>query len=57
MTNMLLVKVSRLITVSLSLDMIYDDDVKTIDSKGNPAGPKLQLKELMGIGLAYRFKN
>ena len=57
MTNMLLVKVTKLITVSLSVDMIYDDDVKTIDSKGNPAGPKLQLKELMGIGLAYRFKN
>lgn len=57
MTNMLLVKVTKLITVSLSLDMIYDDDVKTIDAEGNPAGPKLQLKELMGIGLAYRFKN
>ncbi|HRP31765.1 MAG TPA: DUF3078 domain-containing protein [Agriterribacter sp.] len=57
LTNMLMVKVSKLITVSLTLDMIYDDDVKTIDSEGNPAGPKLQLKELMGIGLAYRFKN
>jgi len=57
MTNMLLVKVNKLITVSLSLDMIYDDDVKTIDADGNPRGPKLQLKELMGIGLSYRFKN
>lgn len=57
MTNLLLIKVSKLITVSLSLDMIYDDDVKTVDNDGNPAGPKLQLKELMGIGLSYRFKN
>lgn len=57
MTNMLLVKVTKLITLSLSLDMIYDDDIKTIDGNGNPAGPKLQLKELMGIGLSYRFKN
>lgn len=57
MTNMLLVKVTRLITLSLSLDMIYDDDVKTIDNNSNPAGPKLQIKELMGIGLSYRFKN
>ncbi|MFT3700899.1 MAG: DUF3078 domain-containing protein [Agriterribacter sp.] len=57
MTNALLVKVTKLITVSLSLDMIYDDDVKTVDSDGNPRGAKLQLKELMGIGLAYRFKN
>lgn len=57
MTNALLVKVTKLITVSLSLDMIYDDDVKTVDKDGSPRGPKFQLKELMGIGLAYRFKN
>jgi len=57
MTNALLVKVTKLITVSLSVDMIYDDDVKTVDSDGNPRGAKVQLKELMGIGLAYRFKN
>ncbi|MCO5237515.1 MAG: DUF3078 domain-containing protein [Chitinophagaceae bacterium] len=57
MTNMLLVKVTKLITVSLSLDMIYDDDVKSVNAEGNPAGPKVQLKELMGIGLSYRFKN
>ncbi len=57
MTNVLLVKVTKLITVSLSLDMIYDDDVKSVDKDGNERGPKPQLKELMGIGLAYRFKN
>lgn len=57
MTNVLLVKVTKLITVSLSLDMIYDDDVKSVDKDGNERGPRPQLKELMGIGLAYRFKN
>lgn len=57
MTNMLLVKVTKLITISLSLDMIYDDDIKSVDAEGNPAGPKMQLKEMMGIGLSYRFKN
>lgn len=57
MTNMLLVKLTKLITVSLSLDLIYDDDIKTVDNNGDPAGPKLQMKELMGIGLTYRFKN
>ncbi|MFT3947495.1 MAG: DUF3078 domain-containing protein [Agriterribacter sp.] len=57
-TNVLLVKVTKLITFSLSLDMIYDDDVKTVDKDGvTPRGPKPQLKEMMGIGLAYRFKN
>jgi hypothetical protein len=57
MTNVLLVKVTKLITVSLSLDMIYDDDVRSVDKDGNDRGPRPQLKELMGIGLAYRFKN
>ncbi|PVD53438.1 hypothetical protein DC498_05720 [Terrimonas sp.] len=58
LTNILLVKVTKLITVSLSLDIIYDDDVKTVDKDGvTPRGPKPQLKEMMGIGLAYRFKN
>ncbi|MBS1750177.1 MAG: DUF3078 domain-containing protein [Bacteroidetes bacterium] len=57
MTNVLLVKVTKLITVSLSLDMIYDDDVKSVDKDGNVRGPRIQLKELMGIGLSYRFKN
>ncbi|MBX3256982.1 MAG: DUF3078 domain-containing protein [Chitinophagaceae bacterium] len=57
LTNVLLLKVTKYITVNFSLDMIYDDDVKTIDKDGNAAGPKPQLKQLMGIGLAYRFKN
>ena len=29
----------------------------SVDKDGNERGPKPQLKELMGIGLAYRFKN
>ncbi len=57
MTNILLVKVTKLITVSISLDMIYDDDVGSLDDNGNLRGPKLQLKELMGVGLSYTFKN
>lgn len=57
MTNVLLFKATKLITVSLSLDMIYDDDVNTINKDGLVAGPKMQLKQLLGIGLAYRFNN
>lgn len=57
MTNVLLLKVTRLITVNLSVDMIYDDDVASIDKEGNERGPRLQLKQLLGVGLAYRFNN
>lgn len=57
MTNVLLLKATKLITVSFSLDMIYDNDVTSISKEGTPGGPKLQLKQLLGIGLAYRFSN
>lgn len=54
-TNMLLVKVTKIITMSLNVDMIYDNDIKTIKSDGTPGGPTIQLKELMGIGLSCKF--
>lgn len=54
-TNVLAVKVTKFINMSLNVDMIYDNDVKTVSKDGTPGGPKLQLKELMGIGLAYKF--
>jgi hypothetical protein len=57
LTNVVLVKVTKLINVSFSLDLIYDDDIKTIDKAGNTRGAKPQLKEMLGIGLAYKFKN
>jgi hypothetical protein len=54
-TNILAVKVTRFINMTLSLDMIYDNDVKTVKEDGTMGGPKVQLKELMGIGFAYKF--
>ncbi|MDR3711909.1 MAG: DUF3078 domain-containing protein [Puia sp.] len=56
-TNILAVKVTRLISMSLSLDMIYDNDIKSVHENGTQGGPALQLKEVMGIGLAYKFDN
>jgi Protein of unknown function (DUF3078) len=55
MTNILAVKVWKFISVNISVDVIYDDDTKSIDKDGNEAGPKVQLKELMGIGFSYKF--
>lgn len=56
-TNILAVKVTRLINMNLSLDIIYDNDIKSVKSNGIRGGPALQLKEDMGIGLAYKFDN
>ena len=55
MTNVLTVKVTSIISMNLSLTMIYDDRVKSVKSNGTPGGPALQLQEVMGIGVAYKF--
>ncbi|MBS1661124.1 MAG: DUF3078 domain-containing protein [Bacteroidetes bacterium] len=57
MTNILAVKVTRLISMSLSVTLIYDNDVKSVKSDGSVGGPALQLQEIMGIGFAYQFRN
>ena len=57
MTNILAVKVTRLISMSLSVTLIYDNDVKSVKSDGSVGGPALQLQEIMGIGFAYTFRN
>ncbi len=57
MTNILNVKVTRLISMNLSVTLIYDNDVKSVKSDGTAAGPALQLQEIMGIGFAYQFRN
>jgi len=56
-TNILAVKVNRLISMNLTVNMIYDNDVSSTKSDGTADGPKLQLQEVMGIGLAYKFDN
>jgi len=35
--------------------MIYDNDIKSVKNDGTPGGPKPQIQELMGIGLAYKL--
>lgn len=57
MTNILAVKVTSLISMNLSVTLIYDNDVKSVKSDGTVGGPALQLQEVMGIGLAYKFDN
>lgn len=57
MTNILAVKVTRLISMNLSVTLIYDNDIKSVKSDGSVGGPALQLQEIIGIGLAYQFKN
>lgn len=57
---MLAYKLNKFITATLTTNLIYDDDIKTIIpvSNGNPGGvegPKVQFREILGVGFAYNF--
>ncbi|HEY4060361.1 MAG TPA: DUF3078 domain-containing protein [Puia sp.] len=55
MTNVLNVKVTSLVSMNLSVTLIYDNGIKTVKSDGTAGGPALQLQEVLGVGLAYKF--
>lgn len=55
MTNVLNVKVTTLISMNLNLTLIYDDRIKSVKADGSFGGPALQLQEVLGVGLAYKF--
>jgi hypothetical protein len=55
LTNLLAVKVTGIITMTLAFNLIYDDDVKTVKSDGTAGGPTAQLQELLGIGLSFKL--
>lgn len=59
--NLVNFKVNKFLSASLFVHMIYDDDILIdIDRSGDGTmdgkGPRLQLKETMGIGLSYKFE-
>lgn len=53
MNNLFTAKLSKLLSASLELDMIYDDDVKLFGP--NNDSPALQLKSLIAAGLTLKF--
>ncbi|MBF9253512.1 DUF3078 domain-containing protein [Pontibacter sp. 172403-2] len=58
--NALNFKVNSFISASLLVHLIYDDDVNIAvdsneDGKIDSSGPRLQTKEVLGIGLSYKF--
>ncbi|WP_440134816.1 DUF3078 domain-containing protein [Chitinophaga sancti] len=56
MTNSLNLAVNKYISAVISFDMIYDDDVKSfVNPKTGVAGPRLQIKEVIGVGFTAKF--
>jgi hypothetical protein len=55
LTNLLAVKVTGVITMTLAFNLIYDNDVKTVKSDGTAGGATAQLQEILGIGVAIKL--
>jgi hypothetical protein len=53
MNNMFTAKVSKVLTASIGLDLIYDDDVKLFGP--NHDSPGLQLKSQIAVGMSLKF--
>ncbi len=47
-------KVNKWLNVDISTQMLYDNDVMITDKNGN-VGPRVQFKQLMMVGLSYKF--
>lgn len=52
---MIAMKINKFLTANINTALIYDDDVEYVDKNGVNQGPKIQFKEIIGIGLSYNF--
>lgn len=46
---------TKLLTLTFQSTLKYDDDIKTVDDEGNIRGAKVQFKEMVGLGISYKF--
>ena len=53
LTNVLSIKLSKVLSASWNVDMIYDDDARLFGENGDE--PALQIKSLVGVGLMVDF--
>ena len=50
--------INEYVRANVGVHMIYDDDIKAkkeVDGQQVTVGPKLQLKQMLGIGMIYQF--
>lgn len=48
-------KINSFLTATVNTSLVYDDDIDYYDVGGNNRGPRIQFKEIIGVGLAYKF--
>lgn len=49
-------KVNKWLSSSIQWNLLYDDDIKVMDSKGR-TGPRTQFKSVLGLGVSFTMKN
>jgi hypothetical protein len=50
--------VNEYVRANIGTNIIYDDDIKAIEERNGESvtvGPKMQLKQMLGVGLSYTF--
>lgn len=52
---MLSMKINKFLSATVNTTLKYDDDAKSINDAGIQKGPKVQFKEMIGVGIAYNF--
>jgi hypothetical protein len=53
---LLTMKVFKVLSINLNTNLIWDNDVKSVNKKTGILGdPKVQFKEIFGAGLSYKF--
>ncbi len=48
-------KVNKYLSATFNTTLRYDDDVDFIDENGEHKGPRVQFRQILGVGLAYKF--
>jgi len=48
-------KINEFLSANLNTQLKYDDDTKYISEEGTERGPRIQFKEVFGVGLSYKF--
>jgi hypothetical protein len=54
-TGNLFMKVNKFVTVNAGVQLIYDDKTEILRKDGVNKGPALQVKQIFGAGLTYKF--
>lgn len=51
---MVFMKINKYLTANITTNLLYDDDIMITDADGN-VGPRVQFKEVLGVGLTFKF--